>query len=118
MLFALGHALICVIRGGINDDRPQCRDRGYRAGRSQLALTANGRRSAATRKCPESSHPSSSMKPQGKTYYDGTPMRRRGDSVMDRRTFVTLVAGTCLLKPLAFHLPAISAAARGRGDSV
>jgi len=37
---------------------------------------------------------------------------------MDRRTFVTLVAGTCLLKPLAFHLPAISAAARGRGDSV
>jgi hypothetical protein len=50
MLFALGHALICVIRGGINDDRPQCRDRGYRAGRSQLALTANGRRSAATRK--------------------------------------------------------------------
>jgi len=101
MLFALGHALICVIRGGINDDRPQCRDRGYRAGRSQLALTANGRRSAATRKCPESSHPSSSMKPQGKTYYDGAPMRRRGDSVMDRRTFVTLVAGTCVLKPLA-----------------
>jgi len=45
MLFALGHALICVIRGGIDDDRPQCRDGGHRAGASQLALSATSSRS-------------------------------------------------------------------------
>src|SRR5215467_13445843 len=28
-------------------------------------------------------------------------LRRRGDSVMERRTFVNLVAGSCLLGPLA-----------------
>src|ERR1700693_6248802 len=29
----------------------------------------------------------------------GLPFVDEGDSVMDRRTFVTLVAGTCLLEP-------------------
>src|SRR5947208_418441 len=41
------------------------------------------------------------MKLPRKTYYDGTSIRRRGESVIDRRTFVTLIAGTCLLDPLA-----------------
>src|SRR5947208_6183245 len=41
------------------------------------------------------------MKLPRKTYYDGTSIRRRGESVIDRRTFVTLIAGTCLLEPLA-----------------
>src|SRR4249920_3858131 len=41
------------------------------------------------------------MKLRWKAYHDWTSIRRLGDPVMDRRTFVTLVAGTCLLEPLA-----------------
>src|SRR5438128_12022948 len=57
--------------------------------------------SAATRKCPESVRPPAGMKPRWKAYYEWTSIRRRGDSVMDRRAFFTLVAGICLLDPLA-----------------
>src|SRR5512143_1287393 len=45
--------------------------------------------------------PAGGCQTRWKAYRGWASVSRRGDSVMDRREFVILVVGTCLLEPLA-----------------
>ena len=74
---------------------------------ADIAGMAAGERTSAFQKCELSAANMSTKQPSigghAATLKDyGRPsIRRRGDSIMDRRVFVTLIAGTCLLEPFA-----------------
>ena len=74
---------------------------------ADIAGIAGGERTSAFPKCELSAANMSTKQPSigghAATLKDyGRPsIRRRGDSMMDRRVFVTLIAGTCLLEPFA-----------------
>ena len=74
---------------------------------ADIAGIAGGERTSAFPKCELSAGSMSPKQPSigehAATLEDyGRPsIRRRGGSMMDRRVFVTLIAGTCLLEPFA-----------------